>query len=139
MYKTYRELLSLQTFEERFDYLKLNGAIGKATFGFERYLNQTLYTSDEWLWVRREIIIRDNGCDLGIEGLEIFSYPTVHHINPITIEDIEEGRPCVFDFNNLITSAANTHRAIHYGKLPTFSRSPIKRMKGDTSPWLMRQ
>ena len=136
--KSYRELRRLQTFDERFHYLKLGGYVGRSTFGYERYLNQILYQSSEWRRVRDEILIRDDGCDLGILGLEIFSRPIVHHINPITIEDIEEGHPCVFDFNNLITTSHDTHNAIHYCNESLLHRLPKERTKGDTTPWLIR-
>lgn len=135
MIKTYRELRRLLTFEERYRYLRIGGVIGQATFGFERYLNQTLYTSDEWKQTRRGIILRDKGCDLGIKDREIFSRLTVHHMNPIAIEDVELHRDCVFDPDNLICSSHNTHMAIHYGDESMLTKPFIERRKGDTCPW----
>jgi hypothetical protein len=134
--KTYRELCLIYTFEERFRYLKIGGSIGRATFGFERYLNQALYQSREWQDVREKVLLRDDGCDLGIVGREIFARATVHHINPITIEDIELSNDCVFDLNNLITASHETHNAIHYGGESKFSHLPKERRKGDMCPWL---
>lgn len=136
MVKNYRELIRLPTFEARFHYLKIGGPIGRATFGFERYLNQTLYQSKEWRDIRNRVLIRDEGCDLGIPDREIFVRPIIHHINPITIEDIEEGNDCVFDLNNLITTSHKTHNSIHYGNEQQFERLPKERRKGDMCPWL---
>jgi len=135
--KTYSELILLPTFEERFRYLKIGGVVGKATFGFERYLNQTLYLSREWRCCRDGILIRDNGCDLGALGREIFSRPMVHHINPITIENIEQGHDCVFDPENLITTMLRTHNAIHYGDESLLAQLPKERTRGDMCPWLI--
>lgn len=137
MIKSYSELCQLSSFDERFNYLKLRGTIGRETFGFERYLNQTLYRSNEWRRIRNEVLIRDDGCDLGISGLEIFYHPIIHHINPITIEDIEEGRFCVFNLNNLITTSQDTHNAIHYGNDSLRPRLPKERTKGDMAPWMI--
>ena len=135
MIKSYRELHSLRTFEERFDYLKIGGVVGRETFGFERYLNQNFYRSREWKHTRRDIIVRDNGCDLGSPDREIFGRIIVHHINPITIEDIEHGRDCVFDSNNLICTSQNTSNAIHYGDASLLIKFPQERRKGDTQLW----
>lgn len=135
MKKNYIELSRLKTFEERFQYLQLNGSVGIDTFGFDRYLNQALYRSKEWKDVREKVIIRDNGCDLGILGYEIFSKPLIHHINPITQEQIENRDPSIFDMNNLITVTHKTHNAIHYGIDSNYSRQPIERTKGDTTLW----
>lgn len=134
--KTYSKLIKLPTFEERFEYLKLSGAVGLETFGAERYLNQTLYWSAEWKRVRRDVIIRDNGCDLGIEDRPIQRGVFVHHINPITTEDVIQRRKKVFDPDNLITVSFATHQAIHYGdkELLTPSR-PIERKPNDQAPW----
>lgn len=134
--KTYSKLIKLPTFEERFEYLKLSGAVGLETFGAERYLNQTLYWSAEWKRVRRDVIIRDNGCDLGIEDRPIQRGVFVHHINPITTEDVVQRRKKVFDPDNLITVSFATHQAIHYGdkELLTPSR-PIERKPNDQAPW----
>ena len=136
MNKSYRELIKLSTFEERFDYLKIIGHGGELTFGFERYLNQALYHSRDWQDVRREIIVRDNCCDLGMPDREIYFRPIIHHLNPITIEDIENRNDCIFDFNNLICASPNTHNAIHFGRESMLTRLPKERTKGDTCPWL---
>lgn len=134
--KCYSELIKLPTFIERYRYLKLDGKIGESTFGFERYLNQILYMSDEWKMIRRAIIIRDNGCDLAILGLDIRRYLTIHHINPITIDDIETRNPKIFDPENLIcVNGLTTHKAIHYGDENLLPLDPIKRTPGDTCPW----
>lgn len=133
--KTYSELITLPTFEERFNYLKLEGAVGESTFGFDRYLNQNLYRSQEWKSVRNKVIIRDNGCDLACEGYEIYGKVLIHHINPITVEDIINRNPIIFDLENLITTVHNTHNAIHYGDENLLIKGPIERTKNDTIPW----
>lgn len=138
MIKSYRELRRLQTFEERFNYLKIGGAVGRSTFGFARYINQILYQSGDWNLVRRDAIIRDGSCDLGIEDREIFSRLLVHHINPITIEDIEKGHDCVFDLDNLICTSHDTHNAIHYANESLLTKLPKERRKGDMCPWLIQ-
>lgn len=135
MDKTYSELIKLQTYEERFEYLKLNGVVGQATFGYDRILNQILYKNPRWRRKRNDIIIRDNGCDLGIEGREIRGPITVHHINPITIEDILNGNPIVYDDENLICVTQNTHNAIHYSDDSILIKDPIERKPNDTCPW----
>jgi len=135
MIKSYRDLRRLQTFEERFNYLKMGGVVGRSTFGYDRYINQALYNSQEWKFVRRDIIVRDNSCDLGIEDRDIHDKIIVHHINPITIEDIEYGNDCVFDFDNLICSTHNTHNAIHFGDASLLIQLPRERRKGDTDLW----
>lgn len=132
---SYTELSKLNTFKERFDYLKLDGKVGAETFGYDRYLNQALYNSREWKKVRDEVIIRDKGCDLGIEGYEITSKPIIHHMNPITREQIDNRDPIVFDPEYLITVTHRTHNAIHYGDSEQISKEPIERTKGDTCPW----
>lgn len=133
--KSYRELRRLKTFEERFNYLKIGGVVGKQTFGFERYLNQNFYRSTEWRQTRRDVIVRDNGCDLGISDREIFGRVIIHHINPITIEDIELGRDCIFDHDNLICTSHDTSNAIHYGNAALLPTLPQERRKGDTLLW----
>lgn len=133
--RSYRELIRIHTFEERYEYLKLNGTVGITTFGEDRYLNQILYNSAEWKRTRQDILIRDEGCDLGIPDREIFQKPIVHHINPITIENIENRDDCVFDPDNLITTSFNTHQAITYGDGKLLVRLPIVRKRGDTCPW----
>lgn len=133
--RSYRELRRLRTFEERFEYLKISGVVGRETFGFQRYLNQKFYHSTEWKHARRDIIVRDNGCDLGVKDREIFGRIIVHHINPITIEDIEFGRDIIFDPNNLICCSHNTSNAIHYGDTSLLIKLPQQRRKGDTKLW----
>ena len=133
--RTYSKLILLPTFEERFRHLKLGGIVGKETFGVDRYLNQVLYRSDEWKRVRREVIIRDNGCDLGMDGFDVHGRIIVHHMNPITIEDIEQRRDYIFDPEYLITTSHNTHNAIHYGDESLLILAPIERTKNDTCPW----
>ena len=133
--KTYSELITLPTFEERFNYLKLGGTVGESTFGFDRYLDQNLYKSQEWKSVRNKVIIRDNGCDLACEGYEIYGKVLIHHINPITTEDIINRNPIIFDLENLITTVHNTHNAIHYGDENLLIKGPIERTKNDTIPW----
>lgn len=135
MQKTYSELIRLPTFEARFEYLRLDGRLGESTFGYDRYLNQILYQSVAWRRFRRDILIRDYGRDLGIVGREISKGATVHHITPITIEDIEQERSVIFDANNVITTSDITHRAIHYGDSTLLPALPIVRKKGDTCPW----
>lgn len=135
MSKCYSELIKLPTFEERFEYLKLDGVVGKATFGFDRYLNQLLYRSKEWQFTRRDILIRDGSCDLGVEGREIFGSYLLHHINPISIEEVEGGDPILFDPENLICTTFNTHNAIHYGDKSILITLPKARTKGDTCLW----
>lgn len=133
--KTYSELITLQTFEDRFNYLQLRGEVGKSTFGHNRYLNQILYNSPEWRRFRNEIIIRDNGCDLACDGYEIYGKALIHHINPITVEDIVNRNPMVFDPENVITTVHSTHNAIHYGDESLLPKSPIERKQNDTCPW----
>lgn len=133
--KTYSELSKLETYKERYQYLKLDGIVGEETFGFDRYLNQILYQSDEWKRCRRDIIIRDNGCDLGCEGFEVHGRILIHHINPITVDDIVNRNPKVFDQENLILTSHNTHQAIHYGNEDLLIRAPVERSKNDTCPW----
>lgn len=133
--KTYSELITLPTFEERYYYLKLDGVVGRETFGFDRYLNQAFYSSEEWKRFRRDVIIRDNGCDLGIEDRAIGRFITIHHINPITVDDIIQRSSCLFDLNNVICVSDNTHRAIHYGDEDLLIKAPIERSRYDTCPW----
>ena len=133
--RTYSELITIPTFEERFEYLKLNGSVGLETFGHDRYLNQILYNSPEWRRFRPEIIVRDNGCDLACEGYEIFGKILIHHINPITAQDILNRNPKVIDPENVITTVHNTHNAIHYGDENLLITAPIERSRNDTCPW----
>ena len=133
--RTYSELITLPTFEERFRYLQLDGRVGEETFGFDRYLNQAFYKSEEWLRVRDQVIIRDNGCDLGIEGREIYGRILIHHMNPITIDDIAKRSKYLLDPEYLITTVKNTHDAIHYGDENLLIKMPIERTRNDTCPW----
>lgn len=133
--KTYSEVIALPTFEDRFNYLQLKGRVGQETFGYDRYLNQILYNSYEWRKFRREIIVRDNGCDLACEGHEINGKALIHHINPIRVEDIINRNPIVFDPENVITTIHNTHNAIHYGDENLLITFPIERRQNDTCPW----
>lgn len=133
--KSYSVVILLPTLEERFKYLKLSGKVGAETFGYDRYLNQVLYHDPEWKRIRNDVIIRDNGCDLGVEGHEIHGRILVHHINPITIEDVKLRRYCVFDLNNLICTSHDTHNAIHYGDANLLPKNPIERKPNDTCPW----
>ena len=135
MNRSYSELIKLPTFEERYKYLRIGGKVGKETFGYDRYLNQILYTSDEWRSFRNPIITRDNGCDLGCKGFELHSRIIVHHINPITVEDVVNRNPKVFDPDNVICVSHNTHQAIHYGNESMLPLLPVERSRYDTCPW----
>ena len=136
MKKTYHELILLPTFEDRFRYLKMGGRVGEETFGWDRVFNQSFYKSREWRDARRNVINRDNGCDLGIEDRIIYDKIIVHHINPITLEDIEEGGPELFDPRYLICCSLNTHNAIHYGDESLLIKTNfVERRPGDTCPW----
>ena len=131
--RTYNELTSLRTFDERYEYLKLNGRVSDLTFGFDRYLNQVFYKSQIWQDTRRDIIVRDLGCDLGLEGYDINGGILVHHMNPIKIEDIRDRTDYLLNPNYLICTCLRTHNAIHYG-----NSSPniiTERSRGDTCPW----
>ncbi len=134
--RTYSELVLLKTFEERFNYLRLDGQVGKDTFGFDRIFNQMFYRSKEWLQVRDKVIVRDCGCDLGVEGYEIFGRRIIiHHMNPISLEDIEQKTDFLLDPEYLITTIHPTHNAIHYGDENLLIRAPVERTKNDTCPW----
>ena len=135
MIRTYTELISLPTFEERYQYLRLGGMVGEETFGFDRYLNQIFYQSPEWRAVRDHVIIRDNGCDLGIEGREIHRGILIHHMNPISKEDILSRSEFLLDPEYLIATCKNTHDAIHYGDENLLIKAPIERTRNDTCPW----
>lgn len=133
MIRTYSELMQLKTFDERYEYLKLNGRVSDLTFGFDRYINQVFYKSDEWLNIRDNIIVRDLGCDLGLEGYEIYKGIIIHHMNPISIDDIRCRTDYLLNPEYLISTCLRTHNAIHYG-----NRSPniiTERSRGDTCPW----
>lgn len=133
--KTYSELITIPTFEERFEYLQLKGSVGKDTFGYDRHLNQVLYRSPEWKRLRNQIIIRDCGCDLACDGYDIHSKVLIHHLNPITVEDVLARSRKVFDPDNLVCVSHNTHNAIHYGDVDLLVTGPIIRTKNDTCPW----
>lgn len=133
--RTYSELIKLPTFEERFQYLKLDGDVGVETFGFDRYLNQAFYSSDEWKSIRNQVIIRDNGCDLGIEGREIYKRIIIHHMNPITKEDLLYRTEYLLNPEYMICTMKNTHDAIHYGDENLLFKEPIERKPNDTCPW----
>lgn len=133
--RTYSELITLPTFEERFQYLKLDGDVGVETFGFDRYLNQAFYSSDEWKSIRNQVIIRDNGCDLGIEGREIYKRIVIHHMNPITKEDLLYKTEYLLNPEYLICTIKATHDAIHYGDENLLLKGPIERKPNDTCPW----
>ena len=133
--RTYSELCQLSTFEERFDYLRLNGSVGKDTFGFDRYLNQQFYRSREWKRIRDRVILRDNGCDLGVQCYEIRGRILIHHINPILVADIQTMSDLLMNPEYLICVSHRTHNAIHYGDESLIITAPIERTQNDTCPW----
>ena len=133
--RTYSELITLPTFEERFRYLQLGGKVGEDTFGHDRYLNQMFYTSDEWRRIRRDVIVRDNGCDLGIQDREIHGLIIIHHMNPITVEDIINRSEFLLNPEYLISTVKNTHDAIHFSDERILITDPIERRPNDTCPW----
>lgn len=133
--RTYSELITLPTFEERYQYLRLSGSVGDETFGFDRYLNQLFYRSQKWKSIRDFVIIRDNGCDLGVEGYTIHGRILIHHMNPITLSDIENESDFLINPEYLISTVHNTHNAIHYGDESLLIKAPIERSRNDTCPW----
>ena len=133
--RTHSELILLPTFEERFKYLQLNGRVGDDTFGFDRYINQNFYKSADWKRIRDQIIIRDNGCDLALEGYEIYGRILIHHMNPITVKDVELSTEYLMNPEYLICVTHNTHNAIHYGDEKLLMKGPVVRTKNDTCPW----
>ena len=134
--RCYSELIALPTYKERFEYLKLNGRVGKDTFGYDRFINQHLYQRNpKWKKARDQVIIRDNGCDLGVEGYEIQGKIIVHHMNPITLEDVLNDRGWIYDPEFLICTVHNTHNAIHYGDENLLTLAPVERTLNDTCPW----
>lgn len=135
MIRCYNDLIQLKTFEERFQYLKIHGKVGEETFGLDRYINQQLYKSQRWRITRSKIIIRDDGCDLGIDGRQLDDYIVIHHMNPISLEDIEEERDIVYDPEYLICCSTRTHRAIHFGDENLLIRDPVIRRPNDTCLW----
>jgi hypothetical protein len=135
MIRSYSELRRFETFEERFKYLSLRGQVGRSTFGFDRYINQQFYTSSQWRHTRQQIIVRDQGCDLGIDGYEIHSRLVIHHMNPLTADEISDGDLSILDPEFLITTTHQTHNAIHYGDEKLLSRPLVERRPGDTKLW----
>lgn len=135
MERKYSELITIPSFKERYEYLRLNGVVGEDTFGWDRYLNQNFYRSDEWKSLRDRIIIRDNGCDLGVEGYEINSRIYIHHMNPISIRDITDATEYLTNPEFLICTSFNTHQAIHYGDETLLVTEPIIRKPNDTTLW----
>lgn len=134
--KTYSELVTIPTFEERFRYLKLRGMVGQETFGFDRWINQVFYNSKEWKAFRRDMIIRDMGCDLGMQGREIYGLIMIHHINPISLDDVLNRRiEALMNPENSICTSLTTHNAIHYGDESLLITVPTERTKNDTCPW----
>jgi hypothetical protein len=133
--RTYSELSKLETFEERFRYLQLKGLLGFVTFGFDRWINQRFYKSREWKQVRDEVIVRDNGCDLGVPGYEIYSGLIVHHMNPLSLEELKHSSDGIIDPDFLICTSLQTHNAIHYSDEAILPRGPIIRKSGDTTLW----
>ena len=133
--RTYSELINIPTFEERLQYLRLYGNVGEDTFGFDRYLNQIFYSSPEWKKVRQYVITRDMGCDLGIDGYEISGKILIHHMNPLSKEDILNKTEFLLNSEYLICTSYDTHQFIHYGNRELVNRDPIIRTKNDTCPW----
>lgn len=133
--RTYSEMSQFVTLEERFEYLKLAGGVGVATFGFDRYINQRFYTSSQWRQVRNHVISRDNGMDLGVDGYEIHDKIIIHHMNPLTYEQIDEGVADILDPEFLVTTAHRTHNAIHFGDKSLLPRPLVERRPGDTRLW----
>lgn len=135
IFKTYSELIQIPTFEERFEYLKLDGNVGEDTFGFDRWMNQIFYRSPEWKRIRDEVIIRDNGCDLAMPGHEIYGRILIHHMNPISVDDIERRTDLLLNPEYLISTVHRTHNAIHYGDKNLLPQGPVVRTPNDTCPW----
>ena len=136
--KTYSELIRYSTFEDRLNYLMLHGSVGFDTFGFDRFLNQAFYKSEEWIQTKHKIIVRDNGCDLGLRGYEIPEgvHIFIHHLNPITVDDVVNHNPMLLDPENLISTTFKTHQIIHYGlSLDSKPRLSMERSINDTCPW----
>ena len=133
--RTYTELRRFETFEDRYEYLRLGGEVGQTTFGFDRWLNQQLYSSYQWRRARDQVIVRDEGCDLGVPGFELEIGLLVHHMNPLTPEAIENGEEWIFDPEFLIVTSKRTHNAIHFGDRSLLPRAPVERTPGDTTLW----
>lgn len=135
MIRRYSEMIKFPTIEERFEYVKLGGAVGVETFGWDRYLNQQFYRSKEWKEFRNSMIIRDNGCDLALDGYEIQSNLFLHHLNPITVEDILHNSEVLLDPENVVCVSRRMHQAIHYGDEDMIPKPLVERKPGDTIPW----
>lgn len=133
--RTYSELRQHESFKERFEYLRLDGVVGKDTFGFDRWLNQRFYRSREWQDARQVVILRDQGCDLGVVGYEISAHLLIHHLNPLTMNDITKGASWILDPEFLITTTHRTHNAIHYGDASLLAKPYVERRRGDTTLW----
>lgn len=133
--KTYSEMITFKTLEQRFRYLSLGGQVGDITFGFDRWMNQQFYRSAEWRHIRDQIVARDYGCDLGIEGHDIHERLQIHHMNPMTVEDLKDGNPDIIDPEFLITVRHRTHNAIHFGDESLLPKPPVIRKPGDTRLW----
>jgi hypothetical protein len=133
--RTYSELRRISNFEERFEYLALRGVVGDSTFGFDRYMNQKFYRSAQWRHIRDQVIVRDMGCDLGVDGFQIHAKLYIHHLNPMTAEDLKEGEESVLDPEYLISTTLRTHNAIHYGDSSLLSKPFVARRRGDTKLW----
>lgn len=139
MIRTYSELLQYETLEERFHYLALQGNVGRSTFGFDRYLNQDFYRSRQWKQLRSKVIVRDEGCDLAVPGFDIHTKIVIHHMNPMTVEDITHGVSSILDPEFLITTTLKTHNAIHFGDERLLPRQFVERSPGDTALWGKRK
>lgn len=135
--RSYHELIRLPTAEERFEYLQLSSVVGESTFGFDRMINQALYTSKEWRDFRRDVILRDKACDMALPDREIpeGTLIVIHHINPLTIYDVENRTDAIFDMNNVVCVTDRTHRAIHFGDISLINLGPVERRPNDTCPW----
>lgn len=133
--RSYSELSKLESYEDRYEYLKIGDKVGEETFGYDRYLNQTLYASPEWKNFRHKIIVRDNGNDMGVDGYPIGNKVYIHHLNPITKQDILERNPCLFDEENVVCVCKRTHDAIHFGSQELIKKNPVVRSPGDTKLW----
>lgn len=133
--RSYSQLVGIQTFEDRFEYLKLGGSVGHSTFGFDRWISQDFYRSADWRNVRRHVVLRDNGCDLGVRGYEINGSLLIHHINPMDPDDVIHGEEWILDPEYLITTTQNTHNAIHYGDRSLLVKPYVARRAGDTRLW----
>lgn len=133
--RCYSELILLDTLEDRFEYLKLNGTVGEELFGYARYLNQVFYHGDRWRDAKNEVVIRDQGYDLGVKGWKITGHIYVHHMNPVTLEQLKDDDPCLYDPEFLISCSYNTHQAITWGNRELLPQVPVKRMPNDMIPW----